>query len=79
MIPKKQKGTHTWDLYVHYHSCPECGAIIESRDDYEYQLGKYIKHLDCHRCGHSFTETKPSGKQIGPIFGEPPKPEFDWD
>ncbi|MBA3957838.1 MAG: hypothetical protein H0X51_05525 [Parachlamydiaceae bacterium] len=73
-----QKGTHTWDLVVHYHKCPECGYIIESRQDYHYQLGKYIKELECSRCHKHFTVQKPSKPRFGPLLGEPEHPEFDW-
>lgn len=78
MIPKKQAGTHTWDLYVRYHRCPKCGYIIESRDDYQYQMGNYVKELTCNRCKNTFTESMPSTKHLGPIIGKPTTPEFDW-
>lgn len=68
MIPKRQRGKHTWDMICVYHRCPQCDYIIENRDPYEYQLGKYIKHLECARCHHAFTEEKVS-HVIGPIFG----------
>lgn len=69
--------THTWELYLRYHECPKCGFIVESREDYEYILGKYQKTLECPRCKHPFTLEK-TGNTIGPLFGKPPKPEFDW-
>jgi uncharacterized C2H2 Zn-finger protein len=78
MIPKRQSGKHTWDLYIRYHKCPSCNYIIESREDYEYEMGKYIKHLECSRCKHEFTEVKEGSQTIGPLIGKPEKPEFDW-
>lgn len=70
-------GSHTYPLHLSYHSCPECGKIIESRADFTYQMGELVKNLDCPRCGRSFTlAKKPS--TIGPIMGSPPKPEVDW-
>ena len=74
-----QKGEHTWDLIVHYHRCPKCGNIIESRDDYEYRLGKYQKDLICEKCSHAFTETKKARRSLGPLFGEGDRPEFTWE
>lgn len=63
--------THTWELYLHYHECPECGHIIESR--------KETKELKCPSCNHQFILEKQTGKRpFGPIFGKPSKPEFDW-
>lgn len=69
-----QKGPHTWDLYLQYHRCPQCGYIIESRQDFENRFGKYVKELKCNRCDHQFSLEK-SG---GPSFGAPQTAEFDW-
>lgn len=73
-----EKGTHTWNLYLSYHRCPSCGYIFDSREDFQYRLGKYQKDLECPRCGLVFTLTKEQKSLIGPFFGEAPKPEFDW-
>ncbi|MGK5593907.1 MAG: hypothetical protein ACSNEK_00935 [Parachlamydiaceae bacterium] len=73
----RKKGTHTWDLYLTYHRCPQCAKIFESRVDYHYQMGKLVKELECPYCGHHYHLEKEQ-KQIGPLFGDPPKPEFDW-
>ena len=51
--------SHTYPLHVHYHRCPKCGKILESRKDYQYVLGKYVKQLRCTHCRHAFSETKP--------------------
>lgn len=73
-----QKGTHTWDLIIHYHRCPQCGLIIESRDDYRYRLGQWIKDMTCGRCGNEFRLTKNSKPTFGPLIGTPQPPEVDW-
>lgn len=72
------KGDHTWPLYVHYHACPKCGFIIESREDYRYVMGKYKKELQCPRCNNSFKEIKPTTPTFGPLIGTPQPSEFDW-
>ncbi len=64
----RRKGSHSWDMHVHYHRCPECGAVFESRDDYEYRMGKYQKDLECTRCGATFSTTKHHKQKFGPIF-----------
>lgn len=74
----KQAGTHTWDLTVHYHQCPSCKAIIESRDDYVYRLGSYIKEIECPYCEHAFTLKKRIKHKIGPFFGEGDTAEIEW-
>lgn len=73
-----QKGEHTWDLIFQYHRCDKCGWIIESREDYQYRMGEYVKDLECPRCHHFFQLSKIFPKRIGPIFGDPTRPEFDW-
>lgn len=74
----RQKGTHTFDIFLTYHRCPKCGYIFESREDYQYRMGKYEKDLTCPNCGHFYTLTREGRPSIGPFFGEAPKPEFDW-
>ena len=73
-----QAGEHTWDIIVHYHRCPECGYIIESRQEFTYRLGKYQKELACERCQHNFQVTKPSKPSFGPLIGEPQPIETEW-
>lgn len=73
-----QKGPHTWDLIMHYHRCPVCGRIFDSRVDYEDRLGKYQKDLECPACGHSFTVTKIRKLQAGPFFGDGDRAEVTW-
>ena len=73
-----QNGTHTWKLYTHYHACPKCGFIIESRQDYEPRLETYEKDLKCPRCGHEFTLTYKPKPTFGPLTGTPQPVEFDW-
>lgn len=74
-----QRGTHTWDLILHYHRCPACGLIIESRQDYQYRLGKYQKDLICQRCQHRFTLNKPAHPRFGPLIGTSQPVEVDWE
>lgn len=73
-----QAGEHTWDMFVHYHRCPRCGYIIESRQQYEYKLGEYLKELTCNRCDHEFIAKRPSKPTFGPLIGEDQPAEFDW-
>ncbi len=73
-----QKGSHTWDLIVHYHRCPKCGYIIESRDDYIFHKNKGVKQLTCKRCNHAFEEIKMRKSSFGPLLGDPQPSEFDW-
>jgi hypothetical protein len=73
-----QKGLHTWDLNLHYHRCPRCGFIIESREDYQYRMGVYLKDLQCSRCQLRFTITKPSEPTFGPLIGDAEPVEMEW-
>lgn len=73
-----QKGTHTWNLHLSYHRCPKCGYIIESRNGYQYHLGKWMKDVQCDRCKHNFEMTKPCKPTFGPLFGDPQPIEWDW-
>ncbi len=73
-----QQGEHTWDLIVQYHQCPKCGRINESREDYHYRLGAWIKEVTCERCGHAFRLTKQRKPTFGPLIGTPQPPEVDW-
>lgn len=73
-----QRGKHTWDLYIAYHRCPDCGFVFEDRNDYRYVLGKYIKDVRCGRCGKEYTIENKRRATIGPLFGEPGAPEVEW-
>lgn len=73
-----QKGEHTWDLFIEYHRCPECGNIIESREGYTYRLGARYKDVVCSRCNHQFTVKKEEILTFGPLIGDPQPPEVDW-
>lgn len=72
------RSTHTWDIVIHYHRCPGCGYIIESRENYIYRMGKYQKDVVCNRCQRRFSVTKPVRPRFGPLLGTPHPPEFDW-
>ena len=73
-----QKGEHTWDLLLHYHRCPKCGFIKESREDFYNRQGALIKELTCERCHHQWMVTKKRQPTFGPLIGTPQPPEFDW-
>lgn len=73
-----QKGTHTWDIIIQYHRCPHCGNIIESRQDYEYQMGKWLKEVICDRCKKATCFESKIKPKFGPLIGTPQPPEFDW-
>lgn len=76
---KNDDATHTWPLYVAYHSCPQCGKIIESRDDFAEKDDCKSKNLQCPRCAHTYTVIKPGRSTRGPLFGKATKPEFQWE
>ena len=69
MVKNGRRGTHTWNITIQYHRCPQCGKIIESREDYIYRLGKYEKTLRCERCKHLFKIIKPHRTKFGPLWG----------
>lgn len=69
---------HDWNIVVHYHKCPKCNFIIESRKDYHYRLGKYEKNVVCDRCHHAFKVESSQKPKFGPLIGKPQPPEFDW-
>lgn len=64
----RAKGTHTYDIFLEYLLCPKCGAIIESRANYQYRFGKYEKEVECDRCHHQFTQHKDLKPMFGPFF-----------
>jgi hypothetical protein len=66
-MPRKN-GTHTYDIVIDYHKCEKCGNIIESRKGYVYQLGKYIKEVQCDRCSHTMTLERPHPVSFAPLF-----------
>lgn len=73
-----QKGIHTWDIVYQYHRCPACGFIIESREAYSYQNGKWQKPLTCTRCHHAFNAIK-LGRPKQSLLGKASEPpEFEW-
>ncbi len=74
-----QKGLHTWDLVLQYHRCPRCGYIIESRADFIYRLGSWVKDVHCERCGNAFEVTKVRKPSFGPLIGDPQPYEMDWN
>lgn len=75
-----EKGSHTWDIIIEYHRCPNCEFINENRKKYQYRLGKQQKEVECQRCHHLFVVTKkvPTPK-LKPIFADADTVEIDWD
>jgi hypothetical protein len=73
-----QKGNHTWEIVIHYHQCPKCKQIIESRKKYEYTSGQYSKEVNCLHCGHHFNVTQPKKKRPISILGSEEPVEWDW-
>ncbi len=74
-----QRGEHTWNLFLHYCSCPQCGFVMESRNDYEAGgAGVFQKNLSCHRCGCHFTIKKVSHAAMGPLIGKGEPIEVEW-
>lgn len=73
-----QRGSHTWEIVHHYHLCPRCKRIVESRQDYRYILGRYIKELECPHCRHAFSLTQKKEARPAPLFGNEAAPEWDW-
>lgn len=74
-----QKGEHTWDLVIDYQRCPQCGFIIESREGFQYRLGKWEKDVECPRCAHRFSVVSNRKVRFGPLIGAPEPRSFDYD
>jgi hypothetical protein len=74
-----QQGTHTWDLVLQYHCCPECGTIIESREDFHYQMGSWLKEIQCTKCKKIFLVKKQQKLKFGPLLGVEQSPEWEWE
>lgn len=73
-----QKGTHTWDMILDYHCCPECSYIFESRQPLEDIFGKLQKKEVCPRCSKHFLVAKEKKVSFGPLIGEPQPIETEW-
>lgn len=73
-----QKGEHTWDLIIDYQHCPKCGYIVESRTDYHYLMGSWVKEIDCERCRNTWSVKKKMKPTFGPLIGTPQPPEIEW-
>lgn len=63
------EGSHTWDIVVEYHKCPECETVIENRNRYEKRHDKWQLEIDCTRCDCTFTVTKKMRPTFGPLTG----------
>jgi uncharacterized C2H2 Zn-finger protein len=60
--------TWTWDIFHHYHKCPECGYILEDRSDFVNYQGIPQKNLHCSRCNFHFKVQKKPSKALGPLW-----------
>ena len=74
-----ERATHTWDISLAYHGCPECGYIIESRKAFKRSLKSLKKQISCPRCHHTFTLEKPLPHSFGPLLDGATNTEFTWD
>lgn len=70
-----QKGSHTWDILIDYHLCPECKHIVENRQEYSLKSGQYVKEMKCPSCGHSFSVFKAKKPRWSLFAGS----DADWD
>ncbi len=62
-----QQNNHTHPLTWHYHRCPTCGFVQESRQDYRKQDGGlWTKKVHCQRCNEHYQEKH----TMAPIVGE---------
>lgn len=62
------RGNHSWPIIHHYHRCPHCGKIVESREDFSYEFGRQVKHLECKHCHQTFVLEKPKNIALGPLL-----------
>jgi rubredoxin len=74
-----QKGEHTWDLVIDYKRCPKCGFINEDRQEFQYQMGSWVKDVTCSRCEHTFEVKNNRKLTFGPLIGMPQPPEITWE
>ena len=72
------KGSHTWEMILHYHRCPDCGYIFESRKPYEEVMGRLEKEERCPRCTEKFLVSKERKPTFGPLIGDPQPVETEW-
>lgn len=73
-----RKGSHTWEMFLFYHRCPECGYVFESRKPFEEIMGKMEKKEHCPRCLKSFKIFKEREPSFGPLIGDPQPVETEW-
>jgi hypothetical protein len=52
------KNPWTCKIIIHYHRCPSCGFIQESREDFHIQNNHLQKKIQCIRCGENFIIVK---------------------
>lgn len=73
-----QRGSHTWDMVIDYHLCPNCKRIIESRQNYLYTSGRCVKEIQCPYCEHAFSVSKDKKAHWSLFSGSDEVPEWDW-
>lgn len=59
--------THTWEIYLHYYRCPNCGYVLEDRNSFEQRGKVFEKTLLCPRCETKWreeTSLKPRNGEI---------------
>lgn len=71
--PNQRHGNHTWDIILHYYSCPKCSYIMENRDKFERRFHRLEKEVVCPRCQQIFTLRKKTRPTFGPLLGHNPE------
>lgn len=71
--PRQRHGNHTWDLNLHYYSCPKCHYIMENREKFETRFNQLQKDLVCPRCQYGFRVMKKMKPAFGPLLGHDPE------
>lgn len=57
-----RRGLHTFDRELEYHRCAKCAHLFESRHNFTYELGGWVKKLECPLC-HEPSEVRLSAQQ----------------
>jgi hypothetical protein len=48
----QRSGLHTFSRQLEYHQCQKCARLFESRHDFVYDLGEWVKKIECPLCHH---------------------------
>jgi uncharacterized C2H2 Zn-finger protein len=62
------RGPHTWPIVFHYHRCPECKKVLESRKPYETRRNRKELDLECPHCQAKFTVSEEVRPTLGPLW-----------